>query len=213
MERALTGTQIVLAKKREVGHPIIDVLHRREVVIKQFSQVLGRMSDQDPQGQQEFIRTTHGFLADDIKELPDYPLGSVEMVAIWSDALGSFTNLYQRYGLARVISVDFARRFHPRANGHMARYFLENDDYPAIVYQDNELSGLLLLKFGEINVHIDDLNLWFNNHWLEEHGSDDVEGFLNTRRLIHELSENFKGALFPLRSFILTARRKSTKQV
>ena len=203
MERVLTREKIETAERGKVRHPIVDVMVRHAGLIGQLGRDVSRI--EDGLDQQHFIAKTHGFLADAIADLEDYSLEPLEMVTIWSKVLSLFDNIYQRYRVAGMIALDYARRGTPKAGKNLPRYFIENEDYPDNVYQDKEIVNIFLNRFKEISESIHVLVAWRRLNGGER---ESLSG--RQRYLISQMAENFSNALFPLSGFLRTPSVKFT---
>ncbi len=215
---SLTPENVALAEKR-VGftHPVIDVLDRNQ---PQFTWNYQAYNDiNHPQEQQRYIAGHYGFLADDIVAVGPFTLEPLDLIAIWSRAMETFSG-YHRYALAGMVGSAFAIQGLENPDWKkFPRHFLETYELPSEVLKDK--SGLLHVKnrLGQVSKSLAELSFYvfgtresamtlaFNLAKKESEGDQDAGRQLKeliarderyNTPAIGELHENFGNGFTPL---------------
>lgn len=217
----LTKEHIQRAGKREgISHPVISVLEYHEPRILQIREEYSSISDN--QEQQKHIRRNFGFLADAVEDLGHFPMGPLDIVAVWSKAHELMGN-YQRYELVGIISAaygirasDTAEYPSPEWRGFPRQYIQERRLPERAVENRN---GILHLKtrLSDIDVSLDKLDFYvygtnesFSDLCHKAFRENDEEAMKRFEEMcahekeystpvLGEIHENFGNGLLPLK--------------
>lgn len=101
----LSIDQIRSAEAGKIDHPVLTVLTRSVGILTSLHQE--NPGFRTTHEQQRFIQDNFGFLADAIEEAGDFPLTSLDMVAISSKARSLQLSDYERRAVARATSTTY----------------------------------------------------------------------------------------------------------
>lgn len=165
-----------------IRHPLVGVLQQNAPRI--HSLAAHYKTIQGNKLGEAYLDASMGSLIPAIDSVGDFPLGSLDIVAVWSKAMELFPSLYQRYRLAHMIVSTYVTRGigKPQWGGFPRRYF-ETKVFPEDLGQDRE--GLLFIKDRLWNL-VESLRA------LPVDEEDSFTGFLN------ETKENFNTAIQPI---------------
>lgn len=156
----LSKEQVLKAEQRiDAAHPVIVALAAHEPRITEINEKLKGITSNT--NQQRYVAENFGFLLDDVQQINGFPLGPLDLVAIWSKAGEIFDSNYEHYALARIVATAYAVQgtSNPAWNS-FPRQEIETHSLPAELVEDKE--GLLHVKkrLDEIGDSINELEYY-----------------------------------------------------
>lgn len=135
--------------RKGITNPAIGILAYNEPRLRQLCDASEAFAGNYPQ-RDKYIAANYGFLGDDF-EGAEFPLGSLDMIAIWSKVFeiwpyGSKTgirNRHERYAVAQMLCSAFGIQGRQELKG-LSRHLLETDHLPEGLAGDR--SGLEYVK-------------------------------------------------------------------
>src|SRR3989338_8204083 len=159
MPQALTREDVERASRREgVSHPVISVLGFYQPAIARHN--LRYSCIDDGQERQKYIYRNFGFLADALDGASDFPLATLDWIAIWSKAMEVWPKqTYARYALSGILASSYSIQGMPELKG-LSRHYIESHKLPKEVMADKLKLVRMQDRLGVFRSNLDEINFY-----------------------------------------------------